>query len=309
MQSSNVNVEINLLRIRENVLSISAKAGLDVIAVVKADGYGLGAREIAQTIGSLVAGFCVFSLQEAKSAGLWEIARKPILALGPSFDIDVNEYVSAHVRPAVWTVDEARRLRPARPILAVDTGMRRFACPPEHLDEVIAAGQIDEAFTHATQLKHAQLLASWLGNRGLRLHAAASGLLDEPAARFDAVRPGMAIYRGAARVATHLVETRDGDGPAGYSEFNAARFGVILCGYSNGLRRGPCLVNGQPRSVLEVGMQSAFVEIGPGDKAGDEVVLLGDSPSAADVARAWGASEQQALFYLVNVGRRTYRGG
>ena len=33
------------------------------------------------------------------------------------------------------------------------------------------------------------------------LHAAASSLLDDPAARLDAVRPGLACYRGVVRVA------------------------------------------------------------------------------------------------------------
>jgi len=309
MQSPLVNVEIDLSRVRENVQSISKKAGVDVIAVVKADAYGFGVRQVAEVIGNLVSGFCVFSLEEAQSVGLWDIAHKPILALSPSIGIDADEWVKSHVRPAVRTAEESRRLRVARPVLSVDTGMRRFSCPPEHIEPVIAAGQIDEAFTHATRIEHVQMLASLLGGRGLRLHAAASSLLDEPAARLDAVRPGIAIYRGAARIATRLVEARDGGQPAGYSGFVASRFGVIQCGYFQGLRKGPCLVNGQRRSVLEVGMQSAFVELGTGDKPGDEVVLLGESLSEAEIAKAWGTSEQQALLSLTNAGRRTYRGG
>ncbi len=147
-------------------------------------------------------------------------------------------------------------------------------------------------------------LAGALGGRGLRLHAAASALLEEPEARLDAVRPGMALYRGAVHVATRLVEARDGGGPAGYGGFTAERFGVILCGYSHGLRRGPCLIGGMRRSILEVGMQSAFVEIGPDDRVGDEVVLLGDSMTELDLAKAWGASEQQALLSMANMGAR-----
>ncbi len=289
---------------RANVLAISKLVNVDIIAVVKSDAYGLGARRVAKAIGDIVSGFCVFSLNEAKAASLWKAANKPILVLGPTTDAEPDELAEAHVRPAVWTVPEADRLRSARPVLCVDTGMRRFACPVENVEAVLKAGGIDEAFTHATKPEHAKMLAAELGGRGLRLHAAASALLDEPEASLDAVRPGMALYRGAVRVATRLVEVRNGGCPAGYSGFIAERFGIILCGYSQGLRRGPCLVGGVRRSILEVGMQSAFVEIGPGDNLGDEVVLLGDSLRELDVAESWGASEQQVLLVMANMGPR-----
>jgi alanine racemase len=277
---------------------------VDIIAVVKGDAYGLGARGVAKTIGDLVAGFCVFSLSEARSASLWKIAKKPILILGPTTDAEPDELIEAQAHPAVWTVAEADRLRSARPVLCMDTGMRRFACPAESVEAVLKAGEINEAFTHATKLEHAKTLSATLGGRGLRLHAAASALLDEPEARLDAVRPGMALYRGAVRASTRLVEVRNGGCPAGYTGFIVDRFGIILCGYSHGLRRGPCLVGGVRRSILEVGMQSAFVEIGPADNLGDEVVLLGDSLRELDVAQAWGASEQQVLLVMANMGPR-----
>lgn len=302
MRNQQIRADVDFARVRGNAASISKRVGVDVIAVVKARAYGLGARRVAETIGDLVSGFCVFSLDEARAAALWEVARKPILALGPASDVGPEDLAQAHVRPAVWTVGEANRLRAARPVLCVDTGMRRFACPLNEVDAVLRAGEIDEAFTHAIRVEHARMLSGALGGRGLRLHAAASALLEEPEARLDAVRPGMALYRGAVRVATRLVEVRDGGGPAGYGGFVAERFGVILCGYSQGLRRGPCLVSGARRSILEIGMQSAFVEIGPGDRVGDEIVLLGDSLTELDLAKAWDASEQQVLLSMANMG-------
>jgi len=307
MHSEHVQVNIDLGRVRENVTSIARQTGVDVIAVVKSDAYGLGARRVAEAIGDLVSEFCVFSVAEARAASLWEVARKPSMSLGPAIGVEVGELAEAHVRPAVWTADEAQRLRDARPLLNVDTGMRRFACSPAQIDAVIAAGGIDEAFTHATRIEHVRLLVSLVGGRGLRVHAAASALLNEPGAYLSAVRPGMALYRGAVRVSTRLVEVHDGGVPAGYGGFVADRFGVILCGYSQGLRRGPCLVNGARRSILEVGMQSAFVEIGRNDRNGDEVVLQGDGLTESEIARAWGTSEQQALVALSGAGTRAYR--
>jgi alanine racemase len=306
MQSAKVQMKIDLGRVRDNVASIAHRCGVDVIAVVKSDAYGLGAVPVVQTISDLVAGFCVFKLREAVEAIKWQVPRRPTISLGPSFDIDPMDLAGAGVRPSVWTVEEAQRLRSARPVLCVDTGMQRFACPPANVDAVIAAGGIDEAFTHATKLEHVELLKSAVAGQRLRLHAAGSSLLDEPAAHLDAVRPGMAMYRGAARVSCRLVEVHDGGRPAGYTEFNADRFGIILCGYSQGLRRGPCMVNGRRQKILEVGMQSAFVEIAPGDRTGDEVVLLGDGLSETEVAAAWQCSEQQVLVTLANAGIRAY---
>jgi alanine racemase len=303
MPRRHIQVTVDLDRVRANTLAIARLVNVDIIAVVKADAYGLGARRVAKAIADLVSGFCVFSPDEAEP--LWKIAQKPILVLGPTTDIDPNQLIELHARPAVWTIAEANRLRSTRPILCMDTGMRRFACPAENVEAVLQAGNIDEAFTHATKLEHAKMLANTLGNRGLRLHAAASALLNEPEARLNAVRPGLALYRGSVRVSTRLVEVRNGGCPAGYSGFIAERFGIILCGYSQGLRRGPCLVGGVRRSILEVGMQSAFVEIGPGDNLGDEVVLLGDSLRELDVSEAWNASEQQVLLTLANMGPPT----
>ena len=306
MHSEHVQVKIDLGRVRENVAAIARRTGVDIIAVVKSDAYGVGARRVAEAIGDLVLGFCVFSVEEARAGSLWEVAKKPSMSLGPAIGVGVAELAAAPVRPAVWTAEEARRLQEARPVLCVDTGMRRFACPPREIDAVIAAGGIEEAFTHATRIEHVRLLVSLVGGRGLRLHAAASALLNEPEAYLNAVRPGMALYRGAVRVSTRLVELHDGGVPAGYGAFVADRFGVILCGYSHGLRRGPCLVNGARRSILEVGMQSAFVEVGPNDRSGDEVVLLGDGLAEAEIARAWGGSEQQALVALTGAGMRAF---
>ena len=153
--------------------------------------------------------------------------------------------------------------------------MQRFACPPDRIEAVLKAGECDEAFTHATSLDRVDRLLALVGNRGLKLHAAGSSLLHEPSARLDCIRPGIALYRGAARVFTRLVDERKSHGPVGYSRFTAPRHGVILAGYSNGLRIGPCIVNGRRSRILEVGMQSSFVETVESDRIGDEVVFAG----------------------------------
>ena len=308
--SPDVTVVVRLDRVRQNIADVRRRiGGAELHAVVKADAYGLGARAVARTLAPLVDGFVVFRAAEAVDAGLGEF-HKPVLALGPP----EPEVCLAHgIRPAVWTVEQARASRAARPALSVDTGMQRFGCPPDEVDAALDAGDCREAFTHATRVECVRRLVQLLGGRGLRLHAAGSKLLDEPEARLDLVRPGLALYRGATTVQARLVGVHDGRGPAGYTGFVAPRHGVILAGYSNGLRPGPCLVGRAKRRIVEVGMQSAFVEVGPGDRVGDLVTLLGSFDSGAGgaieeeaIASAWGCTPHEAMFHLARSGLRRY---
>ena len=295
------HVYIDLARVRHNAQAIAHRCGVPVIAVIKADAYGLGASHVVEALKDLdcVRGFYCFSLREAVDAGTWHTG-KPTIALVGREDESVDQYRQFHVRPAVYDVTRAAALRGAQPVLCVDTGMQRFACTREFIDDVAKAGACDEAFTHATRPEHAVLFAEscrHLRNGGIKLHAAATSLLDVPEARFDFVRPGLALYRDAVRVTSQLVDARDQTGPAGYSSFTSStgRFGVIIGGYAIGLRPGPCLVNGQPRRILECGMQSSYVQIGPNDRTGDEVVLLGDGLNIDEIGSAWKTSPQEVL--------------
>jgi len=315
--SAHVVVRVDLARVRANAQAVVRRCGVPLMAVVKADAYGLGAERVAEVLGDLVDSFYVFELAEAIRSRLHERTGRSTLALlGDS--IDPREYAAHGVRPAVWTPERAAALRAARPVLAVDTGQQRFAAGDDAtIDAALRAGGCDEAFTHASTPAQAARFAELMRGRSaggsattspLRLHAAGTALLDDPAARLDAVRPGLALYRGAARVAARVAEARDARGPAGYSGFVSPthRHGVILAGYFNGLRPGVCDVNGTRRRILEVGMQSAFVELGAADKPGDEVVLLGDGLTEDDAAGAWDVSPQETLVRLCGAGTREY---
>lgn len=310
MISQHVRVEVDLGRVRRNAADVAARVGVPVWATIKADAYGLGAARVARALSEVdgVAGFCVFALDEATSIDLWNITGKPAITLGPPATLDPKPWLDAHVRPAVSTPEQAARLAGARPILCVDTGMQRFACPPGRVVEAIERGGIDEAFTHATRLAHVERLLELVGGGGLTLHAAATALLGEPAAYLDGVRPGLALYRGAVRVSTRLVEARASNGPIGYTGWrsDSGHHGVILAGYSHFLRPGPAMVNGRRQRITEVGMQSAYVTLDAEDRVGDEVVLLGDELAEADVALAWDGTPHGALLTLAEMGIKSY---
>ena len=308
-------VTIDLARVRSNAAAVRSAvgAGVRVYATVKADAYGLGASAVAAALADLVDGWYVFRAAEAVEADLRRFGLDAIALLPPDDPADDSpEFYRHHgIRPAVWDVDRTAKLKDARPVLSVDCGMRRLACPADRVDAVLDAanGTVDEAMTHASRPAQARRLVDLLGGRGLRLHAAGSGLLGDPSCHLDAVRPGLALYRGAARVTAPLVEVHPGDGPAGYGQFASTGHGVALVGYSNGLRPGVCLLNGTRRRVVEVGMQSCYVEATAGDAVGDEVVLLGDGLSEAEVAAAWGVGEHEVLVRLAWAGARRHVGG
>lgn len=311
MRDELVTVSVDLGRVRRNARAIAVRTGKPIIAVVKADAYGLGAPEVAEAVHELIDAFYVFDSTEAARAGLAKWGRRTI-ALNSNWR-DADDFISQQIHPVVWSIDRATQLNRARPVVSMDTGQQRFACSAGDALEVFRAGDCGEVMTHATQLNQVfeltDALSIWPVQRPFA-HAAGSVLLDEPQAWLDAVRPGLAMYEGAMRVTARLVEARDANGPAGYTGFVTPRFGVILAGYSNGIRRGPCMVNGELRQVLEVGMQSAFVELHSNDKAGDEVVLLGTEQGIdlVSVARAWTSSCQEVLVRLSMAagGRRNY---
>lgn len=301
------SVTIDLSRVRANVEAIARRTGVPVIGVVKADAYGLGARQVVAAIAELVTAFYVFDAAETLSYDDVDTGKPTISMLGQSNDPD--DYVSRRIRPAVWTVERATALRRARPVLSMDTGQGRFGCILDDVEAVARASGCDEAMTHATTVPQARMLHEALGRQVSTLHAAGTALLDEPEARLNAVRPGLALYRDAVRVTAPLIEARDVRGPAGYGGFvsSTGRLGVFAAGYAQGMRAGgECLVNGQRRPVPEVGMQSAFVELGPRDQVGDEVVLLGDGITVQHVGATWGTTPHEALLRFSGMGERRY---
>ncbi len=297
-----VGVEIDLSRVRANAISVADRTGRPVIAVIKSDAYGLGAKAVADCLGDVVEGFAYFSLAEAQPL------RRPGLILGPlSGSADAHRKLS--VKPAVGSLKEARAVKGLPVALNVDTGMRRFGCAPDQIEPICRTCDVAEAFTHTVTVSGVRQLKRLCGGRVPRLHAAGTALLGRPSAWLDAVRPGLALYQGAMTVTTRLSTVQSLGGPAGYRRFRARRAGVILCGYASGFAPAMVLVNGRVRRVLEVGMNTAFVETGPDDHPGDRVVLLGDGLTEATVAKRIGCSQHEVLCRYARLGPRRYIGG
>ncbi len=299
MRTPSIHVTINLDEVRAVAEQIRTHTGVGLIAVIKADAYGLGAPLVADTLASVVDDFAYFTVEEARAV------RRPGLVLGPPLD-DPNDYQQLVLRPAIASLSDVDRFADQHVAIKVDTGMQRFGAAPEQIDELSARCEVSEYFAHAVTESGTEILRDACAGRGKPLHAAPTCLLDNPKTWFDAVRPGLALYRRAIRVTTKLQLVRDTIGPIGYTGFHAPRVGVILGGYSNGLSPAPVLINSRRQRLLEIGMNTSFVSVDPGDKTGDEVILLGAALSTADLAAELNVREHEVLCRYCGMGPRTY---
>lgn len=337
-------LEIDLSAIRQNVGELCRISGVTVMAVVKANGYGHGMVEVGQAALQGGAGWlAVARIEEAlvlRSAGI----RQPILVLGYTAAERSGEAALNDIRLAVFDAElaaaysaEALRLGTQLRVHAkFDSGMGRLGVFPEDgLPFMRALAQlpglaVEGAFTHFARADEPEAdTTDWQLGRFARLveqlqqvelrpplvHAANSAAaLYYPAARFDMVRSGIAIYGldpsdeaslpfsfrpaltwKARLTGVKVLPPQHGVGYAyRYVTRAAERIGTVAVGYADGLRRRVgnfALVRGQ-RVPLAGGvcMDQIMLQLDgvPEACAGDEVILIGRQGSAVIRAEDWG---------------------
>ena len=133
MNFDNTRVKIDLDIISRNFDAVKEKAGVPVMAVVKADAYGHGAIQVARLLQNKCSFFGVSSMLEAmelRQAGL----HNPILILGHTPVSAFPTAIENGIRPAIFHYEDALALSEAALALdtkapfhfAVDTGMSRL---------------------------------------------------------------------------------------------------------------------------------------------------------------------------------------
>jgi alanine racemase len=219
--------EIDLAALRANVTTLRTHAGVPVMVVVKADGYGHGMLECgreARAAGAEWLGVATpaeaLQLREAGDTG-------PVLAWLYGVDEDLTPLVAADVDISAQSVDQIGRLvtaaavaeRRARVHLKIDTGLSRNGATSEDWQQVCAsaaeaehAGAIEvigvwshlaaadepghpsvplqiQAFQQAYEQARTAGLEPTLRHLGN-----SAGALVVPEARLDLVRVGIAAY-------------------------------------------------------------------------------------------------------------------
>lgn len=139
-------VVIDLDAISDNIDAIREKAGVPVMAVIKADAYGHGAVQVARLLKDKCAFFCVSSILEAlelRDAGL----TTPILILGYTPTEAFPTAILQDIRPTIYRLEDGKALSQAACFLnltakfhfAVDTGMSRIGFQVTEEDADICA--------------------------------------------------------------------------------------------------------------------------------------------------------------------------
>ena len=146
MDFDSTRVVVDMDALASNMDAIREKAGVPVMAVVKADAYGHGAAQVARLLQDKCAFFCVSSILEAmelRQAGL----TKPILLLGYTPAEAYPTAIREGIRPTIYRMEDALALSqaaqaaqlPARFHFAVDTGMSRIGFQVTERDADICA--------------------------------------------------------------------------------------------------------------------------------------------------------------------------
>lgn len=348
-------LEIDLDTIRQNVGELKRISQTDVMAVVKANGYGHGAVEIAKAAldgGATWLG--VARLEEAlalRQAGLG----CPIQVLGFTSPSQVKDAIQFEIRLSVYEfsvgkayADAASKANKKLHLhIKVDTGMSRLGVSPEKTIELIQSLKpysqlhIEGIFTHfaradepraattVDQIEKFDHTLNTVHEAGLSLryiHASNSAaILNYPQARYDMVRPGIALYgchpspqtllpagiKPAVTWKTRLTSVNlfpPGRGISYghiYTTRSSERIGSIAIGYADGFRRvtnNYALVRGKRVPVIgRVCMDQCMLQLDSVPEAviGDEVVLLGSQGSetitAEEIADRWGTINYEVI--------------
>jgi len=339
--------------IAHNVATLRALvAPADVWAVVKADGYGHGDLTAARAaVGAGAAGVCVALVGEGvrlRERGVVPVD-VPILVLSEQPVDELLHLVRHGLDATVYTVEQVAALASAahaggvdavRVHLKVDTGMGRVGVAPadvtaicdaiDAVDVLRPAGLMshlavaDEPGHEATekQLTAFARVAAEVTSRGgswadVAMHVANSAAsLTRPDARYDLVRPGIAVYGISPSAAVSasacglrpalswvstvsFVKRVAAHTPLSYGWTHVCpaetTVATVPVGYADGVprdlaeRAGEVLIAGQRCQIVgRVTMDQLLVDVGDlAVRVGDEVVLIGRSGADEITVEEW----------------------
>jgi alanine racemase len=316
MHRSELTIDLGALRRNVRTL-LRALDGAGVWAVVKADGYGHGAADVAgAALGAGATGLCVATIPEALALRR-DYPQAPILVLGPpggSREIAQAREARLELAIADMEIPEGVRVH-----VKLETGMGRYGISelPGRAREIVglmshlATADSDAAFA-ARQIQRFSELTD--GFPGVERHIANSAAaLRIPESRFDFARCGLALYGlspfgdDPARdglepvllwqsALAHVKLLQPGESTGYERRFVSERptwIGIVPVGYADGFRRDltgtEVRVGGEPRRVIgTISMDSFAVELDGELPVGTPVVLVGHGVLMESHARVAG---------------------
>jgi alanine racemase len=329
-------VTIDLAAIRHNVRLLRGRLDrAELWAVVKADGYGHGAVEVARA--ALEAGAGALLVATVAEAVELRPARPSarIIVLGPAEPHEVADARAAGLELCLSATDVPEGV----PVhLKLDTGMGRWglselANPGSGVVGLMSHFASSESDPRFTALQLERFLAATAQYAHLTRHIANSAAtLRDPGSHLDAVRCGIAVYgispfgvdpaREGLRPALRwessvaLVKTLAAGESTGYGRRFVAvaptRIGIVPVGYADGFRRNltgtEVVVSGARAPVVgTVSMDAIAVALPAGAGEGDPVTLVGDGVLVEEHARFSGTIPYEIVCGIVSRATRTER--
>ncbi|MEU4690446.1 alanine racemase [Actinoplanes sp. NPDC023714] len=358
-------VDLNAIAHNTRILSSAARPAA-MMAVVKANAFGHGAAEVARTaLASGATWLGVAFAAEAlalRDAGITD----PLLFWLPPPPEAMEALLAANVAVSVGSVsglqavaDAAQRsATPAEIHIKVDSGMSRGGAPAEEWNQLFTwarkfelAGvlRVSGLWTHLASaedadssilrmqlvdFRTAHLAAQLAGLRPEILHAANSAAtLQVPPARFDLVRPGLALYgvepvadrsfglRPAMTVQAPVVLTKRVPAGTGvsygpdYFTHRETTLALVPLGFADGVprrasNRGEFAIRGvRCRVAGRVCMDQVVLDVGDLPvRDGETAVMFGPGDDGEPTAAEWAAwGDTNANDVLANIGPRVTR--
>ena len=315
-----LRLTIDRSAIQSNWRWLQEKAGVPAGAAVKADGYGLGARETTEAL--MKAGcrdFFVSTWTEAAALGNLpqNVSLVVLHGVGPN---DAEAALRLPARPCLNTVEQVGRwkdIAPGRPCdVMIDTGINRLGLRPTEIGTLndltidtlhshLACADEDDPLNEM-QLERFRAVTSVAPAKRYSF-ANSAGICLGRKYSFDLVRPGLSLYGGipraesegnirqVARVEAQIVQRRtipEGES-CGYGATFTARedteAAILNIGYADGYLRGfssqgAAFVREYALPVLgrvSMDLIAVGVNAAPGLREGDWVEIDYDLPNAS----------------------------
>ncbi|MDU8926675.1 alanine racemase [Alisedimentitalea sp. MJ-SS2] len=340
-------LSIDLDALVQNWRSLAALGDAETGAVVKADGYGLGAAKVARALAK--AGVRRFFVAVAEEGA----ALREALGPGPEINVfsghmsgDTDMIGDMTLTPMINNVDQLLRhveALPGAPFgIQLDSGMNRLGMEPVEWGAVrdIALAQnptlimshlacADEPNHDMNRQQLAQFAEMTAGVDAPRSLAATGGILLGNDYHFDVTRPGIGLYGGlpfdlatpVVRLTLPMIQTRDlepGE-TVGYGNTWTAevpsRIATVAGGYADGLLRalshtGQLWFGDTPCPILgRVSMDLIGVDITHLSEVPNALDILGAKQKVDDLAAAAGTIGYEILTSLGPRYARRYVGG
>lgn len=340
-------LHIDLDAVVANWRALDAMTDCETAAVVKADGYGLGAGRVARALQH--AGCTQFFVAVAEEGAALRQAIGPdpqIFVFGGHMPGDTDMIHDLSLTPLLNSIEQMTRhfevLATHGFGVQLDTGMNRLgleevewqaardivlAQGPELVMSHLACADESETSMNAQQL--AAFLRMTDGLEVPRSLAATGGILLGPEYHFDLTRPGIGLYGGlpfaeaaaTVRLSLPVIQTRDlaPSEHVGYgctwTADEPALIATVSGGYADGLIRAMgneamAFCEGIPCPVVgRVSMDLITVDITHLDRSPAELDFVCPEQTVDDLAEAAGTIGYEILTSLGHRYRRRYTSG